>query len=712
VVDPSPPELVASGQQSALNRLLRPRSLAVVGAAPPPSLSANLLANLEQFSYSGVLHLVSRSRTEIDGRPCLRTIEDLPTGVDAAALMLPEPAVAEAVAACARRGVGGVMVFASGYGEVGPQGRQRQEEIAATARSAGMALLGPNCLGIVNFADGIPLTFEPLEPHRPGGRGVCVIAQSGAMAGNIRMALIAKGLPVAYAISTGNEALIGAEDFIDTLLVQPTVGLFALFVEQIRQPQRFLRLVAQARALGKPVVLMHPGRSARARAAASTHTGALAGDHAVMRAFVEQAGVVLVESLDELFDTSALLVRYPHPSGLGLAVLSNSGAIRGFALDFCVDLDLPLPSIGEETSRALAAVLPDFATIDNPLDLTAQGMQKPSLFADCARALLDDPAIGALLVAAMGGGPRQQMEKWRALRPVLEQSHKPVALAFLGDGVPLVPNCAAEIAASSVPFFRSPDRALRAFAHVAAYGRWRAAGARRAAAPLLPPIALAGSGPLAEHRGKAILHEIGIAVPRGNLAHDLGAALGIAQTIGYPVVLKGQAASLTHKSDVGAVVTSITDERALGEAWQSIAARLSALRPDLVLDGMLVEAMAPQGVEMIAGARRDPDWGPVLMVGLGGVWTEALGDVRLMPADSDSALIEAEIERLAGARLLKGYRGAPASDVPALVDALSRLGALMRACCAIAEIDINPLRVYPRGQGVLALDALIVMQPR
>jgi acetate---CoA ligase (ADP-forming) len=699
------------GARNGFERLLRPRSLAVVGASPEPlSLGGNVLANIKRFGFAGDLHLVSRTRTEINGRACVATIDDLPFGVDAVALMIPVPAVKDAIAACVRRGVGGAVVYASGFGELGEGGRRAQDEIAVLAKEAGLALLGPNCLGLINFVDQVPLTFEPVQPAVPSGPGICAIAQSGAMAGNIRMALLGGNVPVAYTVSTGNEAVLGAEDVIAGLLDDPAVQLFSVFVEQIRHPQRFLALAAEARRRGKPIVLMHPGRSARSREAAKSHTGALAGDHAVMRAFVAAEGVVLVESLDELFDVSRLLTRYPHPPAVGVGIMSNSGAVRGFALDFCEQIELPLPELAAATCTELKQVLPDFAAIDNPLDITAQGMQKPSIFGDSAQAMMKDPNVGALLVAAMGGSPAQQMAKWKSLRPVLEAAEKPVALAYMGDNWPMSDEFLTDVKDSGVPYFRSPERVMRAFAHLVRFGRALAEPRKPTDLSVAVSHAVA-PGPMVEYRGKAVFAEAGIPVPRGALAATRDDAVRIARDLGFPVVLKAQAASLMHKSDVGGVAVGIVDEEAVRAAWDTMTARVKAARPDLALDGILVEAMALRGgIELIAGARRDPAWGEVLMVGLGGIWAEALGDVRLMPADADARQIAAELERLKGARLLHGYRGSAPCDLPALIDALLRIGALIRAVPALTEIDVNPLVVYPAGQGVLALDALLVAE--
>ena len=542
-----------------LARLLRPRSIAVVGASPEPlSVGNNVLANLRRFKWKGELHLVSRSRAEIDGHACAPSIDDLPMGVDAAILVVPAQAVRESVEACARRGIGGVVVFASGFSEQDDAGKTAQDVIAAIARASNMVILGPNCIGSVNYADGVPLTFEPVDPSPIAGPGVCVVAQSGAMQGNIRYALQGRGVPVAQSVSTGNEAVLSAEDYLDLLVEDPSISVFALFVEQIRHPQNFLRLARRARDAGKPVVLLHPGRSSRAREAAKSHTGALAGDHDVMRAFVERAGVVVVGGLDELFDTVTLLAHCPRPTPGGLAVLSNSGALRGFSLDFCEDLDVSIPDLTAESIDALKAVLPPFAAIDNPLDITAAGMQKPILFGQSAEIMLADPQVGFLLVVAMGGGKPQQFSKWQALKPVLSAAQKPVALVYLGDDFPLNDEFMSEVRESGIPFFRSPDRALRAVANVAAY-------ARHLNSPdIMPaPFVLAGPlgnhGPLAEWRSKKLLADRDIPVPRGGLARDLAEARLIAGNIGYPVAMKVQADALSHKSDVGGVMLNITD---------------------------------------------------------------------------------------------------------------------------------------------------------
>lgn len=688
-------------------RLLRPRGIAIVGVSPEPgSLGGAVLANLERFGYAGDVHLVSRTRREIGGRPCLPSIADLPEGTDVAVLALPGAGILEAVQACAARKVGAALVYAAGFAETGEEGRTAQDAIAAAARAAGMALVGPNCIGLVNFSDGVPLTYEPLKPQPASGApAVGVVAQSGAMLSTLRGALMAKGLRLSHVVSTGNEVGLGAEDFLAVLVEDPATRAIVMFAEHIRRPQSFLASAAKARANGKPIVLMHPGRSTRARQSAQTHTGALAGDYAVMANVVRAHGVVLVVTAEELIDTAEILARFAPPAA-GAAVATNSGAFKGFALDFCETIGLALPQPAADTLAKLKAALPAYAAIDNPLDTTGQTIKQPEIFTDSAAHLLADPGIGSLVVSIVPGGPAQAMAKVEALMPPLAAATKPVAVVAMGDEAPLPPEFSAAFRERNVPVFRSPERALRAMAHATWYGSARVTNDEPAGAATAPDLPGQG-GALTEHEGKAIAQALGIAVPRGALARSLDEAQAVARDIGGPVVLKAQARALTHKTEAGGVIVGVQGADALAAAWSTLHENVAKARPELTLDGVLVEAMAEPGLEMVVGARRDPDWGPVVLVGLGGIWVEALHDVRLMPATASRAAIAEEILQLKAARLLHGLRGHPPADMDALVETVAKIAALMRAAPRLTEIDINPLVVHSRG--AVALDVLMVV---
>lgn len=698
-----------------ISRLLRPRAIAIVGISPQPS-SAGFLAlkNLEDFAYAGDIHLVSRNQAAVGARACVPGIDDLPDGVDAAMLFVPRVAIEEALAACARRRIGGVVIFAAGFAEAGGEWEAAQARIAAAARAGGIALCGPNCLGLVDYANGIPLTFaRQLGRPERGASGAVVIAQSGGLASFVRAALTAKGLAVSATVSTGNEAVLGLEDYAGWLIEQPGTAAVVAFAEQIRKPQAFLATAARARALGKPVVLLLAGRSAAARESARSHTGALAGDYAVIETLLRHQGVLLVESLEELFDLAELTLRFPQPPTAGLAMVTDSGAVKGLALDACAALGLDLPRLPPALAAAIQAELPDFVQADNPLDLTAQAITHPQMYARTIAPLLASESFGSLLLTVIIGEAGEfALAKGKACLAPLAGARKPAIIGLLGDEVNVPASIIADARAAGIPFFRSPERALRALARLTAHGRALAAAARprRAPAAIAAP-ALPAPGTLSEYASKAYLASLGIAVPRGELADNLIDATEAAARVGFPLALKLQSRALTHKSDAGAVLLGIAGERELADAWASLQ-QVAARHADIAFEGILVEAMAPPGVEAIVGARRDRDWGPVALVGLGGVWTEALNDVRVLPVDLGHDEIKDEIGRLKGAPLFAGARGAAPCDIEALAATVERIAALIVARPEICEIDLNPLRVYAAGKGVLALDALIVSEER
>lgn len=700
-----------------LARLLQPRAIAVVGvSADARSMGGFVLDNLERFGYRGEIHLVSRNAAEVRGRPCVPTVDDLPEGVDVAVLALPEAAVNEAVRACGRRGVGAAVVFAAGYAETGEDGIRRQDELARAAREAGIGLIGPNCMGLTNFRDGIPMTFETVDVY--AGRaepGVSIVAQSGAMANNIRESLIGRGLPITHAVSTGNEAVLGLEDVVEYVIDDDATRVVAVYAEQVRQPERFLALARRARAAGKPIVMTMVGRSERAREAAQSHTGALTGDHATAMALLKAEAVVVTDTLDELFDVLPILLRHPQPPDGGLAFVTGSGAMKNLALDMAQDLGLDLPAFEPATVAQLQALLPSYTVSENPLDYTTVAMRDPAVMGRLIDTVSADPHCGCLIVSQMGGSTQNQRDKAAFMVPAVARARQPSALVIMGDGGPLRPELTEAAAASGVPFFRSPDRALRAMARVRSYGRALAQARRAGALPTLPRMpraeaAFPEGGVVAEYRAKAWLAQAGLPVPRGALATDLDAARRAAQDIGYPVVLKAQAAALPHKSDAGGVIVGVADDAALRAAWARLHANVAAARPDVVLDGVLVEAMGRPGLELVVGARRDAMWGPVVMVGLGGVWIEVLQDVRLLPPDADEAQVLRELAQLKAAPMLRGLRGQPPVDTQAVAKVVMMVGALMAAMPELREIDINPLVAH--ADGVVALDALVVCAPR
>ncbi|MDT8758416.1 acetate--CoA ligase family protein [Sphingomonas psychrotolerans] len=690
-----------------LSRLLAPRSIAIVGASPTPgALGNSVLRNLERHGYAGAIHLINPRRDEIDGRACLKSITDLPEGVDAAVLAIPGPAVLDAVRGLAERKAGAAIIFSAGFAEGGAEGLAAQAEVARIAAESGMVVEGPNCLGMVNYAAGVPLTFvEAPVLDLAGKPAVGIVSQSGAMAVVLGTTLMAKDLGITLSVSTGNEAASGVEDYVEHLIGDPGTPVIAMIVEQFRDPGRFLTLATRAQAAGKTIVLLHPGTSSAARESAATHTGAMAGDWELMRVKVERAGVVLVDSLEALGDAVEIAARAAPVGEGGVAVLTESGAFKALTLDLAERIGMALPPVEGATAETMRAAIPDFIPVSNPMDLTAQALVDPDLYRRTLAPLLADPAYGAVVLAIIQTDPATSARKFppiidavAALKP-----GKPVIFAGLDDGAEVPADYIAGLRALGVPYFPSADRAFRALRHLMRH----AARDRSQGAP--EPIALDLPGGLVpEYRAKQLLAPVGIPFPRGGFAASPEAARKVGEEIGYPVVLKAQAAALSHKSEAGGVILNIADGAALEAAWQQLYDNVRAYDPDIRLDGALVEAMGARGVELIVGARNDPAWGPILLVGFGGVTAELLRDVRLLPHDLSTEAVAAALRDLKQGALLDGYRGSPALDVEAAAEVIATIGRVLAGTPSIREVDLNPLVVYPRGQGVVALDALIL----
>jgi acyl-CoA synthetase (NDP forming) len=693
-----------------INRLLRPRSIAIIGASETPgSLGAVVLANLVNHGFAGDIHLVNPKRATISGRPAVPGVDALPEGVDCAILAIPRVAVVDTVRQLAARKCGAAIIFAAGFAEGGEAGMADQLEIGRIARAAGMVIEGPNCLGSVNYVDRIPLTFINTDVAQPSPGGVGIVSQSGAMAAVLAVMLEARKVALSYHVSTGNEAANGVEDFVDYLIGDPATRIIAMIVEQFRDPARFLALVGKARAAGKIIVLLHPGKSSAARESAATHTGAMAGDYKLMRAKVERAGVIVAETLEELGDIAEIAFRCPAlPSG-GTAVLGESGCFKALMLDLGEELGLDLPALTDANAPALRAALPDFVPVSNPLDLTAQGLVDPDMYTRTLAALFEDDRIGTVYAGIIQTDPATVAIKLPPFLKAVEDYRptKPIIFAGLDEGADMPAEWIDKLRGHGIPYFPTTERAFRAIRRLVAWGNRDFAVSD---APALPLAGLAGeAGVVPEYRAKALLGPLGIPFPQGRFAATVEEAVAAAEAIGGPVVMKAQAAALSHKSDAGGVALNLVGADAVRAAWARMFADVARHDASIILDGVLIEAMGARGLELIIGAKSDPQWGAVILAGFGGVTAEILQDVRLLTPDLTHEAIVAELGQLKQAALLRGYRGAPALDVEAVATLIGRIGQVLRAEPRIQELDLNPVVVYPQGQGVIALDALMLV---
>lgn len=687
--------------------------MAIVGAsASPGALGASVLENLLRGGFSGDIHLINPKRVEIAGRACVASVEDLPVGVDAAVLAIPKAGVLAALAGLARRQVGGAVVFSAGFAEGGEAGKDEQRQITKLASESGMAVMGPNCLGFVNNAANVALTFvQTPAAQLSDGRKCAIISQSGAMAAVLASNLAGKDVGVALSVSTGNEAATSVEDYVDYVLTEGGVDVIGMIVEQVRDPQRFLKLARRAGEGGKSIVLLHPGSSAAARASAATHTGAMAGDYAVMRTLVERAGVIFAETVEELSDLIEMTVRGPVLASNGVAVLTESGAYKALTLDLAERVELDLPALGDEDSPALRAALPSFVPVSNPADLTAQALVDPDLYGRAIEALLDDDRIGAILLAIIQTDDATCGLKLPAIISALKRRAitKPVIYAGLDDGAVAPAEYLREMRALGASCVPTGERAVRALARLTAR-RMNSVSVSKPRKRL--PVELPEeTGIVPEYRSKAILQAAGVPFVDGALATSIEEAIEAAEKIGYPVALKAQSPALPHKTEAGGVLLNLTSNAAIEAAWRTIHQSVAAYASDLKLDGLLVERMSGKGVEMILGATRDPLWGPVLLVGFGGVQAEVLKDFRILAPDLSPAEIKSEVLRLRGAPLLQGFRGAPPAALDALAAAAAMLGRLMLQEPRIIEIDLNPVVVHSEAEGISVLDALMELGP-
>ena len=534
----------------SLERLIRPRSIAIVGASEKVgALGASVLANLERARFQGAIHLINPRRVEIGGRRCVASVDDLPEGIDVAVLAIPRAAVLDAVRGLASRKAGAAIIFSAGFAETGAEGLAEQRELARIAVEADMAIEGPNCLGLVNFVDGVPLTFVELPGDRLGARpGVGLVSQSGAMAAVLAVTLASRGLGLSYSISTGNEAASGVEDYVDYLVDDPDTRVIAMIVELFRKPARFLAAAARAAAAGKPIVLLHPGRSRAARESAMTHTGALTGDYDIMRLKVERAGVLLVETLEELGDVAEMLLRSPAPTPGGVAVVCESGAYKALTLDLAEREGLPLSPLSDADSPGLRASLPDFVPVSNPLDVTAQGLVDPDLYARVLAALIADDRVRSVLLAIIQTDAVTAKLKFPPILAAIEKLRpsKRVVFAGLDEGAAVPPEYVERLRALNIAYFPSSDRAVRALARL---GRWKGALSASPIPQRTKTAAFAGvAGMIPEWRAKAALASIGIPFPQGALATTFAEAAAIAARIGYPVAINQPMTELGWKS--------------------------------------------------------------------------------------------------------------------------------------------------------------------
>lgn len=691
----------AENRVRSLDRVFRPDAIAVLGASGRPgALSGRFISGLQRHGFAGRIAPVNPAYEEIGDLRCYPNVGAAAAEgpIDLAIMSLPQRMVYDALGECAEAGVGGVSIFASGFAEVGGEGAEEERRIAARAAETGVRVIGPNSPGFINFVDSICVIASGVS-FRPTFRsgGIALVAQSGGAAGLLVERAEDAGAGLSVAICTGNEADLTVGETLWWLVDHEPTKVVAIFLEGIRSPELLAGGLEALRQAGKPVVVLKAGATGAAARASAAHTGALASEDDVVDAFLRRHGAVRVQGFDDLIDHAVALERLGPTATRSVGILSTSGGAGVVATEAAERAGLELPAPSDATATRLRDVMPDFAAVGNPADMSGMFSEEPEIFRRSLRAFTEAPEFGtAVLVLTVH--PPQRSEELADLILGTEASD----LAILWTAGRMAAPARERLMAAGLAVFEDAERGMRALA-----ARSAIAGDPGEPGPTVPAPRLPASPTLTEAEALAMLATAGVPIARTIECADAEAARAATAELGR-VVVKASAADLPHKSEAGAVLVGIAAPDEGGRAHDEVvaAARRAGAHPD----GSIVQAMAPAGIELIVGARRDPALGPVLVVGAGGIQAELSDQVarRMLPLRAGEAA--AMLRELPIAPLLDGYRGGPPADLDAATAAIEALAAVAVAIGDRLEaLEVNPLLVHPRGEGATAVDALLLL---
>jgi len=695
--------------QSSFEALVRPRAVAIVGASGnTASIGGQPLRALTSFGFDAPVYPVNPKYDSLGGRPCFPSVAALPGPCDVAIVTVPSPHVAGVIEQCGAAGIPVAVVLSSGFREIGASGAALQEELLTVARRAGVRIVGPNCQGYMNVATHMYAGFGTAFRNPPlNGGPLAMVTQSGSLGYSMVTEVSAAGVGFNYVVSTGNEADVTSLDLLEFFLEQDDIEIVTAYLEGIKDGRRLLALGERALSLGKPILLWKVGNSSSGRRAAVSHTANLTSGPEIYRAAFRSGGFIEVEEASDLTDIARAFLAKRIPRGRNVAVFTSSGGFGVLMADRCEARGLHLPELSEATKSRLREIVPPYAALSNPIDVTAQLSTDGEGVNRALQVLVDDPDIDQIMVRkGSTDGPRG--EQWTAgLAELAQRTDKPMLISILTEGsqgavdilnrhrMAWSPTARGLVAAASALY----EFGLKRERLGARVGRTLAR--REIAWP-------AGGQTLGERASKQVLSSYGIDGVREVLLTEDEVSGLKASPLPYPVVVKVESGDIAHKTEAGAVRVGIADLDALKRAAVEVLASARKYNPGARIDGVLVQEMA-SGVEMMLGVVNDAYFGPVVAVGLGGIFAETLRDVTHRCAPFDETTARVMLEELRGKAILGGVRGKPAVDVEALVQALTRLSCLAADHAdRIEEIDVNPL--FVRERGVLAADALIVLR--
>lgn len=694
-----------------LNKLLKPTSVAVIGASEKEGFGGdvcrNILSYVEDRSH---VYFIHPKRDSVFGVPCYKSISDVPENVDLMVICTSQKTVIPLLQEGAKKGVGGAVVFASGYGEVGTaEGKQNEAELIAAAKELDIAVMGPNCAGFVNYIDNVQ-AFAFISAKRDRKGSVGVVSQSGQLCLSM---MDDPGMRFSYNISAGNGKIVQMEDYMDFLVDDEDTKVVSIYIEGVKNADKFAAVLKKAAEKRKPVVILKAGRSAKGGAIAASHTGSLSGSDASFDAVLKKFGAIRVDDLEELIAMSLMLSTMKRmPEKATFASMNLSGGETGICADVGSLNGIEYPDFTEETLKKLKEQLPSYASPNNPLDMTASLSYDADLYAGALRTVMDDPNIGMVLI-----GYTLLLEiadpcihyMYKGIEKVVQEKGgncKPIAMIPFAENT-RNPEYQEKLFQIGVPVLPPPVYAFKLLRHLADFIAYE---------PETKTLELAVGHPkseetqaLSEHESKQELKVYGVPVPDEVIVTSKEEAAQFAKNHPDPLVMKVESADILHKSDVGGVKLNVCGPEAAEKAYEEIMESVTAKRPDAHINGILTVPMLDAGVEIIIGVNNEPQFGPMIMVGMGGVFVEVFKDVALYPAPLKEEEALEMLKSLKSFKLLNGYRGTEKCDIKALCQTIVAISNYAQANKdVLKELDINPLFVYPEGKGVGVADALIV----